>query len=99
MPTSSQLHSTVSSTFLIARSQTLRQLASRKGKDIHLSHVTSALIVSPTFPPELRYVTERSVETPVAKSPREATAREPPRSVMQAIVPPWRMLRRFLFES
>lgn len=55
--------------------------------------------MSPTFPPELRYVTERSVETPVAKRPREATAREPPRSVMQAIVPPWRMLRRFLFEG
>jgi len=40
-------------------------------------------------------VPARSVETPVAKSPRDATAREPPRSVMQARVPPWRMLRRF----
>ena len=37
----------------------------------------------------------RSVDTPVANKPREATAREPPRSTMQASVPPWRMLRRF----
>lgn len=37
----------------------------------------------------------RSVETPVAKRPREATARDPPRSTIEAIVPPWRMLRRF----
>lgn len=37
----------------------------------------------------------RSVDTPVAKRPRDATAREPPRSTMLAIVPPWRMLRRF----
>ena len=48
--------------------------------DLHLSHVTSALIKSPILPPEERYVTFRSVDTPVAKSPREATAREPPRS-------------------
>lgn len=37
----------------------------------------------------------KSVETPVANRPREATARDPPKSVMQARVPPWRMLRRF----
>jgi hypothetical protein len=37
----------------------------------------------------------KSVETPVAKRPRDATASEPPRSTMQASVPPWRMLRRF----
>lgn len=46
----------------------------------NLSHVTSASILSPILPPLLRYVTSRSVETPVLKSPREATAREPPRS-------------------
>lgn len=74
----------------------------------NLSQVTSALIVSPTLPPELRYVTAfdcyhsikdrievviplRSVLTPVAKRPREATAREPPRSTIDAIVPPWRI--------
>jgi hypothetical protein len=37
----------------------------------------------------------KSVDTPVAKSPRDATASEPPRSTMHARVPPWRMLRRF----
>lgn len=36
-----------------------------------------------------------SVETPVEKRPIEATAREPPRSTMLAIVPPWRVRRRF----
>lgn len=38
----------------------------------------------------------RSVETPVAKRPMEATAREPPRSTMLAMVPPCRMFNRFL---
>lgn len=56
----------------------------------------------------------RSVDTPVEKRPREATAKEPPRSTrgvrirdqlidiavqdilpMLAMVPPWRMFRRF----
>jgi hypothetical protein len=37
----------------------------------------------------------KSVETPVANNPRDATASEPPRSTMHARVPPWRMLRRF----
>jgi len=37
----------------------------------------------------------KSVETPVANKPRDATASEPPRSTMHARVPPWRMLRRF----
>jgi hypothetical protein len=37
----------------------------------------------------------RSVDTPVANSPRDATASEPPRSTILAMVPPWRMLRRF----
>ena len=46
----------------------------------NLSQVTSARSVSPTLPPEFKYVTLRSVETPVAKSPLEATAKEPPRS-------------------
>lgn len=32
----------------------------------HLSQITSPLTRSPIFPPELRYVTLRSVETPVA---------------------------------
>ena len=42
--------------------------------------MTSARRVSPILPPELMYVTLRSVETPVAKSPFDATANEPPRS-------------------
>lgn len=46
----------------------------------NLSQVTSARSISPILPPELTYVTLRSVETPVAKSPLEATANEPPRS-------------------
>jgi hypothetical protein len=37
----------------------------------------------------------KSVETPVANNPLEATAREPPKSTILAMVPPWRMLRRF----
>jgi hypothetical protein len=37
----------------------------------------------------------RSVDTPVANSPRDATASEPPKSTILAMVPPWRMLRRF----
>ena len=41
----------------------------------------------------------RSVETPVAKSPLEATASEPPRSTIHASVPPCRMLRRFYTSS
>lgn len=41
------------------------------------------------------YIPLKSVETPVAKRPLEATANEPPRSTILAIVPPWRMLRRF----
>lgn len=48
--------------------------------NVHLSHETSALIKSPILPPEERYVTFRSVDTPVAKRPRDATARDPPRS-------------------
>lgn len=61
----------------------------------------------------------RSVDTPVANRPREATAKEPPRSTkhdcqpqrasarhvsrvssvpMLAIVPPWRMFKRFYIE-
>lgn len=46
----------------------------------NLSQVTSARIKSPILPPDLMYVTLRSVETPVAKRPWEATANEPPRS-------------------
>lgn len=85
-------------------------------RDIHLSQVTSAFIVSPMTPPEARYVTDRdhqfaeraiypaiihslpfrSVETPVAKRPRDATAREPPRSVIEAMVPPWSILSLFV---
>ena len=84
----------------------------------NLSQVTSARSVSPILPPELMYVTLRSVETPVAKSPLEATANEPPRSTstsrgqlgivgryregdlpMLAMVPPWRIPRRFLHET
>lgn len=37
----------------------------------------------------------RSVETPVAYKPMEATASEPPRSTMLAMVPPCRIFRRF----
>ena len=43
----------------------------------------------------LEIVPLRSVDTPVANSPLDATAREPPRSVIHARVPPWRILRRF----
>lgn len=42
------------------------------------SHVF--ILCLPTFPPELKYVTLRSVVTPVLNSPREAIAKEPPRS-------------------
>lgn len=63
----------------------------------------TARILSPTLPPELRYVTDRflsvrvfdrslckdlplrSVETPVANSPRDATANEPPRSTSRIV--------------
>ena len=41
----------------------------------------------------------RSVDTPVANNPLEATANEPPRSVMQASVPPWRIFRRFYMST
>jgi hypothetical protein len=61
-----------------------------------LSQVTSPRIMSPTLPPELRYVTFSSVDTPVENNPRDARAREPPRSTMDAMVPPWRMPRRFV---
>lgn len=61
---------------------------------IHLSQTASPLITSPTFPPELKYVTLRSVETPVDHSPRDARTNEPPISTIEAIVPPCRMLRR-----
>ena len=37
----------------------------------------------------------RSVDTPVWKSPFDATANDPPRSTMQASVPPCRILSRF----
>lgn len=37
----------------------------------------------------------RSVETPVRKRPREATAREPLRSTMLAMAPPWRISSLF----
>lgn len=57
-------------------------------KNSHLSQTTSARIKSPTFPPEFKYVTFKSVLTPVANSPLDATAREPPKSTMEAIVPP-----------
>ena len=46
----------------------------------NLLQVASPRIISPILPPEFMYVTLRSVETPVAKSPLEATANEPPRS-------------------
>ena len=84
----------------------------------NLLQVASPRIMSPILPPEFMYVTLRSVETPVAKSPSEATANEPPRSTgagrcqlrpleksherkspMLAIVPPWRMPRRFLHQT
>lgn len=63
----------------------------------HLSQTASPLMTSPTLPPELRYVTLMSVETPVEYSPRDARTNDPPRSVMDAIVPPWRMLRRLVW--
>ena len=50
------------------------------------TYVTSARKVSPILPPEFMYVTLRSVETPVAKSPFEATANEPPRSTVTGAV-------------
>jgi hypothetical protein len=34
-----------------------REEGKRRIKDVHLSQVTSARMVSPIFPPELRYVT------------------------------------------
>lgn len=36
-----------------------------------------------------------SVDTPVLKTPCEATASDPPRSTMLAMVPPWRIFKRF----
>lgn len=48
------------------------------------------------MPPELRYVTFRSVDTPVEKRPRDASASEPPKSTIEAMVPPWRMPKRFV---
>lgn len=78
-----------------ALATSLVKVKGERNLNIHLSQVTSALIRSPILPPEERYVTFRSVETPVANRPREATAREPPRSTMLAIVPPWRIFSRF----
>lgn len=68
----------------------LEKISSQKGNPevsfhLHLSHVTTALIVSPILPPELRYVTDRSVDTPVANKPRDATAKEPPKSTTSAL--------------
>jgi hypothetical protein len=37
----------------------------------------------------------RSVDTPVAKRPVDATAKDPPRSTRLASVPPWIVPRRF----
>lgn len=41
----------------------------------------------------------RSVDTPVAKRPVDATASEPPKSTRLAIVPPWMVLRRFCVKT
>ena len=68
----------------------------RRENHLHLSQVTSPLIVSPTVPPELRYVTFRSVETPVEYKPREARASEPLVSTIVAIVAPCSMPSRLV---
>ena len=67
------------------------------GMYVHLSHHTSPFNTSPIFPPLLRYVTFKSVDTPVANSPREATANEPLASTMLAIVPPCTIPSRFVW--
>lgn len=36
-----------------------------------------------------------SVDTPVANRPMDATASDPPRSTMLAMVPPWMIFKRF----
>jgi hypothetical protein len=41
----------------------------------------------------------KSVVTPVAKRPVDATAKEPPRSTMAASVPPWIVCKRFCISS
>jgi hypothetical protein len=65
-----------------------RELAETRCSNLHLSQTTSPLMRSPTLPPELRYATFRSVDTPVEKSPRDARASEPPKSTIEAMVPP-----------
>lgn len=72
------------------------QVPSHTQNNIHLSHTTSPRIVSPILPPTPRYVTLRSVETPVENKPREATASEPLVSTMLAIVPPCSIPRRLV---
>jgi hypothetical protein len=64
---------------------------------VHLSQITSPLIRSPILPPALRYVTLRSVDTPVEYKPRDASASEPLVSTMVANVAPCRMPRRFVW--
>jgi hypothetical protein len=64
------------------------QVAETCCSNLHLSQTTSPLMRSPTLPPELRYVTLRSVDTPVEKRPRDARASEPPKSTIEAMVPP-----------
>jgi hypothetical protein len=67
----------------------------KRKSDVLFSHVAVPLTTSPVLPPALRYVTFRSVETPVENLPMDATAKEPPRSTMLARVPPWRVPSRF----
>jgi hypothetical protein len=59
------------------------------------SATVAILAYVPTLPPEARNVTFKSVLTPVENIPLEATAREPPRSTRDAIVPPWSVPSRF----
>ena len=64
--------------------------------DIHLSQIASPLTKSPIFPPARRQVRFRSVDTPVENRPRDARASEPPKSTIEAMVPPCSMPRRFV---
>lgn len=77
-------------------SRSVSMQVSFSGQYLHLSQVASPLIVSPTFPPEFRYVTFRSVETPVEYRPLDARTRLPPVSTIDAIVPPCNIPRRLV---
>lgn len=60
-----------------------------------LSQMNRQLTESPTLPADLRYVTDKSVETPVLYSPLLATANDPPVSTKQASTPPCKMFNLF----